>query len=111
MDITVYGQRLDNEPFDLVKQGDSLFINGEQFDLSPLQDGDSLPGTAVHSKWFSLGQITKEEGVIKLSLLYPVPANYSPEQATPQLLSNVPDGPVALPRPLPDPEPQQEVAE
>ncbi|MDT9673833.1 hypothetical protein F6R97_04080 [Pseudomonas sp. JV414] len=108
MEITVFGQRYDNEPFELIKKGDSLFINGEQFDFFPMPEGATLPGTAVQSKWFSLGQITKEENVIKLSLLYPVPANYSPEQATPQLLTNVADGPVALPQALVAPEEEVE---
>ncbi|KAB0502754.1 hypothetical protein [Pseudomonas lini] len=111
MNITLYGQRYDDEPFELIKQGDSLLINGEEFDLSPLPEGGSLPGSAVDSQWFALGQIERVGGNIQLSLLYPIPANFSPEQSTPKVLGNPPDGPVSLPQPLPEPVLREEAGE
>ncbi|MFK3971201.1 hypothetical protein ACI2KS_10790 [Pseudomonas sp. NPDC087358] len=110
MNITVYGQRHDDQQFEITKDGETLIINDERFDLSPLLEGASIVGSAVQSKWFSLGKIIRKKGVISLSLLYPVPANFSPEQATPKLLENIPDGPVELPKPLPDPAPVNESA-
>lgn len=104
MKINVYGQRLNDEHFELVKVGDTLIVNGEPFDFSPLPDGASIPGTAISSKWFALKDVSRVDGELIINLIYPIPANFSPEQATPAYLVNVPDGVVELPKPLPEPE-------
>lgn len=84
----------------LEKAGDTLIINGEAFDFSPLQEGGTLPAEAIASGWFVEG-VRRENGELLIHLLLPNPVNYSPAQAFPADLVNVPDGAVLLPGPLP----------
>lgn len=90
------------------KKGDVITVNGEDFDFGPIKEGDRLPAKAISSFWF-VGEVTRVEGVLLLTLFLPNPWNYSPEQAFPEPLLNVPDGVVVLPQPLPDPEPEGEL--
>lgn len=94
------------------RAGSALTINGEVFDFSRMADGDSLPASAISSPWF-IGQVDCAGGELELTLILPLPANYSPEQAFPADLIGVPDGPVIFPGPLPEalPEPTLESIE
>ncbi|VVM93824.1 hypothetical protein [Pseudomonas fluorescens] len=92
------------ETLEVIRLGDTLNINGEDFDFSPIGEGDTLPATAVSSSWF-MDKIERVNGVIELTLILPLPSNYSPEQAFPVPLVDVPDGSVAFPQPLPEPMP------
>lgn len=83
----------------LEKYGDVLVINGERFDFSFMGEGDTLPASAITSEWF-VGEVDKHNGNIVLTLILPLPSNYSPEQAFPVDLVDVPDGIVELPKPL-----------
>ena len=83
-----------------VKLGDSLIINGEQFDFSPMGDGDTLPAEAISSPWFP-GDVEKTEGELIITLLFPIPQNFSPEQAFPVPLEGLQDGVIEFPAPLP----------
>jgi hypothetical protein len=85
---------------ELLKSGSILVINGEAFDFSPMSEGSILPRDAINSDWF-VGDVDMTDGAISMSLIFPIPPNYSPEQAFPELLTGIPDGPVALPQPLP----------
>jgi hypothetical protein len=102
MKLKMYPQRWDNEPYELVKLGDSVFINGEKFDFSSMPEGSELPGSAISSKWF-MSKVERANGEIVLVMIYPIPVNYSPEQSVPCELSSVPDGPVVLPKPQAEP--------
>lgn len=84
------------------RSGDSLVLNGEAFDFSPLADGDTLPATAINSQWFA-GQVDRIDGQLALTIFLPLPINFSPEQAYPEPLLDVPEGIVSLPQPLADP--------
>lgn len=107
MKIKLVPQRRD-DLLEVVKNGKSLSINGEVFDLSPIHDGDTLPQSAIKSEWFA-ADVEMVFGELVVTLLLPNPVNYSQEQAFPVPLLNVADGPVALPKPLPIPEPAQVV--
>lgn len=85
----------------VVKIGKSLTINGEVFDFTCMDDGDTLPRAAIKSEWF-VGDVDKADGELTLTLLLPNPWNCSPEQAFPVDIINVPDGPIIFPQPLPD---------
>lgn len=98
MKIYLSPQRRD-DVLEVVKTGDILTVNGEDFDLSPIGEGDLLPQDAVSSPWFA-GDITRTNGELEVTLLLPNPWNYSPEQAFPVPLIDVPDGPVEFPLPL-----------
>jgi hypothetical protein len=81
------------------KSGDSLIINGELFDFSPMGDGDTLPAEAINSPWFP-ADVEKQDDELILTLLFPIPRNFSPEQAFPVPIEDVPDGEIAFPQPL-----------
>lgn len=100
MKINLSPQRRD-DPLVVVRAGSVLTINGAVFDLSQMGNGDTLPRSAIASEWLT-SDVDKVGGELTLTLLLPIPWNYSPEQAFPQPLLNVPDGRVVFPLPLPD---------
>jgi hypothetical protein len=100
MRIKLSPQRRD-DPLEVVKNGGILTVNGEDFDFSPVGEGDTLPANAISSQWF-FGEVNRLNGELELTLILPNPRNYSQEQAFPADLVNVPDGPVAFPLPLPE---------
>lgn len=101
MKINLYPVIID-EAFIVTKLGDVLTINGEEFDFSVIAEGGQLPQSAIASDWFiQEASVTRVDGEIELTLRLPLPWNYSPEQAFPVPLLNVPDGIVAFPQPLP----------
>jgi hypothetical protein len=101
MNITFSPVRSD-ELLSLQKSGDTLIINGESFDFSPMSSGDTLPLSAIESDWFA-ADVEMIDGELVVALLLPNPVNYSPEQAFPVPLQNVADGLIALPQPLTPP--------
>jgi hypothetical protein len=90
-----------SDTLSVFRSGSVLFANGESFDFSNMGDGDTLPRSAISSEWFA-GDVEKADGELTVVLILPNPQNFSPEQAFPVPLENVPDGPVALPQPLPE---------
>jgi hypothetical protein len=76
--------------------GNVLTINGEDLDLSALEDGDVLPFGAVDHPMIA-GDITKEGGQITVTVLLPHgwPAPEDARFADP--ISVTEDGPIALP--------------
>jgi len=101
MNIVLIPTRTDNT-LELFKAGDVLTVNGEDFDFSQIGEGDSLPSSAITSTWF-IGDQTRVDGHLVLTMFLPNPWNYSHEQAFPVPLIGVPDGPVVFPAPLPEP--------
>ena len=97
-----------DDTLSVVRTGNILTLNGVTFDFSQMNDGDTLPRSAIQSEWFA-GDVDNVSGELTLTLLLPLPANFSQEQAFPVDLTNVPDGPVILPQPLPIVEIQTEV--
>jgi hypothetical protein len=92
-----------DEILEVVKSGDMLKVNGEDFDFSQVGEGDTLPANAISSEWFDRGAVDRINGELVLTLTLPNPWNFSPEQAFPVPLIDVPDGPVVFPAPLPEP--------
>lgn len=101
MIIKLSPQRRD-DTLTVIRSGSALIVNGETFDLSRMDDGDTMPQGAISSDWFA-GDVEKSGGELTVTLLLPLPSNFSHEQAFPVDLINVPDGVVVLPQPLPDP--------
>lgn len=103
MDIKLSPTRVDDFVYEVSKKGNTLTINGELFDFSRMQEGDRLPTEAISSTWFEYpGNVEVVDGVMQVCLRLPLPHNYSPEQAYPEPLIDVPDGPVVFPAPLPE---------
>lgn len=98
MKIILSPQRRD-DTLEVIKAGDTLEVNGEAFDFTPMGDGDTLPSQAIDSVWFA-GDVERVNGELIVTLLLPNPWNYSREQAFPVPLINVQDGPVVFPGPL-----------
>ncbi|MHC8396117.1 hypothetical protein ACYZT8_21120 [Pseudomonas sp. LB3P93] len=99
MKIILSPQRRD-DTLSVIKRGEVLIVSGEEFDLSLVNEGDTLPHEAISSEWFS-GNVERINGELTVALCLPNPWNFSPEQAFPAPLENVTDGPVAFPLPLP----------
>ncbi|MCV4343221.1 hypothetical protein [Pseudomonas capsici] len=98
MKIFLVPQRRDDS-LEVVKSGNVLVLNGESFDFTRMVDGDTLPASAISSPFF-VGNVDNIGGELELTLILPLPANYSQAQAFPEPLLNVGDGPVVFPAPL-----------
>lgn len=84
-----------------MKVGDTISVNGEIFYFSRVQEGDTLPKEAIASDWFG-GDVERVGGDLVVTLISPLPSNYSPEQAFPEPVIMHGDGEVPLPQPLPE---------
>lgn len=94
--------RIDGEEMVLEKRGNAIVVNGEVFDFSRMKDGESIPSTAIVSRWFYGGEfIDMVGGELVLTIVIPLPYNYSQEQAFPLPIHMTHDGIVPLPKPLP----------
>ena len=99
------------EPPVVSVRGDSLVINGEEFDFSPLQEGETLVNWSSSEQQRAIASdyidkdVERKDGYIELSILFPVLWN-SPESArfpNPAVLVIEQDGLVTLPDTTPDP--------
>lgn len=81
---------------DVVRQGDTLIVNGDPVDLSAIPDGASLPADAIDCEWI-VGEVHRIAGELHLTLLLPHGARPADHVAFPADLADVPDGPVPLP--------------
>lgn len=100
-----------DEQLEVSREGDTLILNGEPFDFSPLAAGASLPAWAIASGWFD-GQVERVDGQLELTIRLPHAANAPESTRFPKPITVTADGPVDLPAydsPAQDPEP--EVAE
>lgn len=80
----------------LEKQGDTLFINDEEFDFSPLNEGDSLPREAIDSIWFA-SDVERIDGAVCLTLLLPHGQNAPEETLFPADINADTDGNIPVP--------------
>ena len=96
MKISFVPQRRD-DTLTVVKAGDVLTINGEDFDFSVIPPGATLPAAAVTSD-FICGDVSRsEDGELELTLLLPHGPNPSEAVAFPAPLLDPEDGPLPLP--------------
>jgi hypothetical protein len=96
MQITFYPMRRDT-PLTLSRNGDTLTINGETFDFSPLPDGATLPVEAIGSDWFAGNAVERIDGEIHLTLRLPHGDNAPQQTLFPGPITLTGDGPVPLP--------------
>ncbi len=89
-------------PLALIRQGDTLILNGVAYDFGPLQEGAVLPREAVSCDWLA-SEVTRIDGVIHLTLLLPhgpIPWPAPPEARVvthPEPVLVTTDGPILLP--------------
>ena len=96
MQITMTPQRRD-DTIVVSKSGDSLTINGTDYDFSVITDGATLPASAVDCEYIT-GNIERINGVLHISLILPHGPNPSQEVAFPAPIINPPDGVLELPQ-------------
>lgn len=80
----------------LVRKGDSLQINGKTYDFSALPEGAVLPRDAVDCPEL-VSDVTRQAGVIKLTLILPHGANPPAGRTFPKPMTLRRNGPVELP--------------
>ena len=90
MNIKLSPIRTDN-PLKIEKLGDKLIINDEEFDFSPLEDGDTLPSEAIESNYI-IGDVERIEGKLYLTILAPHGRDASEEERFPEPIEDVQDG-------------------
>ena len=95
-----------NTPLTASRDGDTLTINGETFDFSPLEEGETLPADAIESGWIT-GDVTRTDGALHITLRLPHGANAPEETRFPEPIIDPPDGEIALP-PHSNPEPEDD---
>lgn len=95
MRITLIPARID-EPLMLDREGDVLYINGEIFDFSPLEEGATLPRAAIKSDWFP-GEAHRVNGKLHVSIRLPHGPNAPSSTRFPVPIEVLDDGTVELP--------------
>jgi hypothetical protein len=73
--ITLSPQRRD-DTLTVIKSGDTLIINGVEYDFSPLLDGATLPAEAIGCPWI-VGPVERIGGELHITLRLPLGANAS----------------------------------
>ena len=96
MKINLSPQRRD-DTLSVTKQGDTLTINGTEYDFANLPDGGTLPADAVDCE-FVIGSVDRVDGEIELTLLLPHGPNASEAARFPQPIIDPADGEVELPK-------------
>jgi hypothetical protein len=98
MIITWSPVRRDDRP-EVQRAGDVLTVDGVDYDFGPLPEGGRLPSAAVNCPWLeSDSSVTREGGVIRLTLLLPYSHPDAPAAVRfPEPIALTDDGPVALP--------------
>lgn len=95
MKINLVPIRMD-EQLEVKVYGNAIWLNGEEFDFSPLPEGSILPSCAIDSKWF-FGKVSKTNGEIELTILLPHGSDAPQETRFPTPITTSEDGPVTLP--------------
>ena len=96
MKINLSPQRR-NDVLTITKQGDTLTINGTDYDFTDLPDGGTLPADAVDCE-FVIGSVDRVDGELELTLLLPHGANASEAARFPEPIIDPADGEVELPK-------------
>lgn len=78
------------------KNGDSLILNGDVLDFAPLPEGATLPSDAIDNPWI-IGDVTRKDGQLELTLLFPHGAEASEAARFPEPLVVTENGNVELP--------------
>lgn len=96
MKITLSPQRRDDS-LQVIKSGDTLTINGTEYDFSVVSDGATLPRDAVDCPWLA-SDVERIDGVLHLTLLLPNSATASDAARFPTSIINPADGDLELPK-------------
>ena len=81
----------------VVENGDLLIINSEVFDISRLQEGETLPRSAIDSS-FICGDVMRLDGNLSIPLSLPHAFDTSHAARFPRPITITKNGPVELPK-------------
>lgn len=95
MKIILSPMRMDAE-LTLIKEGDTLSINGYVFDFSTLADGDSISVLDIPYGWIT-NDIKRVDGIVEVTVLFPHGPNPPDHIAYPEPIIVTEDGPIKLP--------------
>ncbi len=84
-----------DDQYELVKIGDTLTLNGEAFDFSPIPEGATLPRAAVDCDWLA-SDVERVDGVLHLTLKLPHGPHAPKETLFPAPIEPA-DGKITLP--------------
>ena len=87
--------RSDNS-LEIIRTGDALTINGENFDFTQLTDGATLPNEAIGCECI-VSDVNRVNGQIELTILLPLGADASESARFPTPINMTTDGQVVLP--------------
>ena len=93
--VTFHPQR-SSAHLSLEKDGETLIINGQRFDFSELEEGATLPHSAIQSD-FIVGPVNREKGHIALQVILPHGTDVPDSVLYPKKQGYSSDGPMALP--------------
>jgi len=96
MHITLSPQRRDDN-LTVIKQGDTLTINGTAYDFSVIPEGGTLPKDATDCAWLA-SDVTRIDGVLHLKIILPNAVSASEAARFPQPIVNPADGELELPK-------------
>ena len=96
MKITLSPQRRD-DTLEVIKAGDTLTINGVDYDFSVVTEGATLPRDAVDCAWLA-SDVERIDGVLHLTLILPHGAEASYAARFPTPLLDHADGLLELPQ-------------
>lgn len=94
--IALSPQRSDDQ-LSLEVSGQTLIINGDEFQFASLPDGATIPRDDFPADCFITDDVQKIDGVIHVTVILPHGPNPSVEQAFPEPIAVSVDGPVTLP--------------
>lgn len=95
MHISFSPQRSD-AALTVTKTGDSLKINTKTFNFAVIPEGGILPAAGVDSE-FVVGEVRREDGVLKITLLLPHGPDPAAEVCFPEVMIDPDDGVLTLP--------------
>lgn len=82
------------ETFAVVKHGEILTINGEAFDFTGLNEGDTVESVPCPS---IIGPVSRESGSLRIKLLLPCGYDAPLGRTFPSPIINPPDGQIIFP--------------
>ena len=86
----------DDRTLEIIKQNETLTINGESFDFSQLTDGATLPQKAIDCLYIN-GDVARINSELIIPILLPHGPNASEAARFPKPITVTEDGPIVLP--------------
>jgi len=96
MNIILSPQRRD-DTLTVVKHGETLTINGVEYNFSAVPDGANWPVNEIDCQWIA-SDVERIDGVLHITLILPLAADASGAACFPAPLMNAVDGQLELPK-------------